>query len=476
MQNYETCQIFTPDETANYMLAIAEKKLNLLDVRILENSFGEGIFLTKITKRIIEIASNQKISKNEITMILESNIFGYEIDEKFYNHTMEKLNEIVDFHGVGPVRWNLFMRDSLKEELTNKYDLIIGNPPYIKYSGLSNENREFIKNKYEGCKTGRPDYYYAFVEDSIRRLTDDGLLIYLIPSGIYKNTHANKIRKIIKRDLSDIVDYKNNRLFLRKNSSISYRSVTSTIIVIDKKLKKDYIDYHDIAKKRNVVKQIPKKNLEGVWKFNELESKNILFGDKYNVQISIATQLNEAFVIKKYCEEDRFFLVDQYKIEKEFVFPAAKPNSLRSGRSEKIIFPYLVAENNRIENIVDIDLYPGLRDYLKQFKTDLENRKSDDGSSWYEYGRSQGIQKIIGKRKLVLSTILTHKANLYEVEDDCIPYSGIFITTKSDEYSLNKAKKILQSKKFFDYAKNVGILADGNSIRIKVQDIKDYTF
>lgn len=476
MQNYETCQIFTPDKVANLMMKLATKNIDFSKTRFLENSFGEGVFLIKIVEYIIDNANAKGMDNNMIANILENNVFGYEIDKELYFGTINKLNDIIEKNNIRNIKWKLYMEDSLKHDSDMKYDLIIGNPPYIKYSGLSSDNREYIKEKYEGCKIGRPDYYYAFIEDSLMRLSPVGKLVYLVPTGLFKNTHANVLRNLIKPHLTDIYDYKNNRLFPREISSKTFRNVTSTIIALDVKTNNNKINYYDMSISKPVKKTISKETLKDLWKFEEPIKRDNVFGDRYNIQISIATQLNKAFVLTEYIENKNTYYVDNIEIEKQFIYPASKPNSLRLSKEERIIFPYLVSENGKVDSIDNIDIYPGLKAYLTKFKSDLMNRKSDDKAKWYEYGRSQGIHNILGRDKLLLSTILTHQANIYYLNETDIPYSGIFITSKSEEYSLLDAKEILESKEFYSYAKKVGILVAGNSIRIKVQDIKNYTF
>lgn len=477
MQKYDTCQIFTPEKVAEYMLELASLDENIFSKRILENSFGEGVFLKSIINEYIRIGREIGLSNSEIALKIENNLYGYEIDERYYNQTLLELNEILNDNDIVNVKWNLFLKDSLMDDLKIKFDIVIGNPPYIKYSRLSSENRALIKSKYESCREGKPDYYYAFIEDAITRLEDKGILVYLIPSGIYKNTHAEKLREIVKKGLVKIIDYRDKRLFLRKNSKTVYMSVTSTIIMFEKGSDFKNIEYLDISKKQIKSKNIDKNTLNGPWVFNNTPRRKNRFGDFFDVQISVATQLNKAFVINKpYTKLDNHYKIGSFYIEDHFIRDAGKPNSLRSNKEEKIIFPYVIDQENQLNRIENIEQYPGLLSYLNQFKEKLELRKHDENAHWFEYGRSQAINNIIGQSKIVMSTIITNRVHCYLLDENSVPYSGIFISEKSNEYSLNEAIEILRSQEFLDYAMSVGILVDGNSVRIKVIDIKNYMF
>ena len=88
----------------------------------------------------------------------------------------------------------LFRMIFLKSFISEKFDFIIGNPPYITYSDLNKTTRSFIKKKFYSLFRRKPDYYYAFIERSIKALADDGKLAYLIPNNIFKNRFADRLR------------------------------------------------------------------------------------------------------------------------------------------------------------------------------------------------------------------------------------------------------------------------------------------
>ncbi|OYO59425.1 hypothetical protein CG709_18740 [Lachnotalea glycerini] len=78
--------------------------------------------------------------------------------------------------------------------------------------------------------------------------------------------------------------------------------------------------------------------------------------------------------------------------------------------------------------------------------------------------------------KLLVSTIITEKVNLYKLNRECIPYAGMYITPKNDEMSLQNAVDILRSDKFVEYVNAVGIHISGKSLRITSKDIMKYKF
>ena len=91
-------------------------------------------------------------------------------------------------------------------------------------------------------------------------------------------------------------------------------------------------------------------------------------------------------------------------------------------------------------------MYPGATAYLKQYKDDLKKRQSDRSAKWYEYGRSQALGSL-NSEKLLISTVVTNEVEVYELDADCIPYSGMYIVAKEKDYehTLEEAIRIWKS-------------------------------
>ena len=77
--------------------------------------------------------------------------------------------------------------------------------------------------------------------------------------------------------------------------------------------------------------------------------------------------------------------------------------------------------------------------------------------------------------KLLISTVVTNKINVHILLKDEIPYSGLYVVALK-EYSLNKAKKLLESKEFQEYVDKIGININGGSRRITSKDIENFYF
>lgn len=90
------------------------------------------------------------------------------------------------------------------------------------------------------------------------------------------------------------------------------------------------------------------------------------------------------------------------------------------------------------------------------------------------YGRSQALRHI-NQSKLLMSTIITKTVRVYVLDSDTVPYSGIYIIPKSN-VSLDEARLILQTERFYNYLLTKGVKVSGDSIRVSSKDVEDYMY
>lgn len=462
------CQIPTPEIYVNQMLDYIGYSVNLYGKKVLENSCGEGNILLQIVKRYIESGIKENYSLCQIKSGLSRDIVAYEIDYRCINKCKKRLNNLAAVYGLKEIKWNIQKKDFLKEDFNNVYDYVIGNPPYITYHDMNENQRKFLKKYFSTCEKGRSDYYYAFIEASIKVLSPGGKMAYLVPYSVMTNKFAADLRKFMLPYISQIYDYRSIKIF--------QEAIISSIIIICENEKRKDISYHLVAEES--VLEIPKKKLGNRWIILEKQTINgKKFGEYFEVKNSVATLCNKAFVLKEYEKKKDYYIVGNYKIEASLVRDAASIKSLnKKKKRDKIIFPYKIINGQRQDYTSEEfeKNFPCATSYLKQFIKELTDRKADKKAEWFQYGRSQAITKVLGE-KLIIPMVITQKVHTYKAGVDAIPYAGYFIKCKEDcELSLEDAKKILESKDFYKYVEICGTPTTPTSYRISVDDIKDY--
>jgi len=163
---------FTPEDIVN-------KYMNLNNlINILEPSCGNGVFIDKL---------------------ISFSLTAYELNDKVYSSIENKYKKHKNI--------TIYHEDYLKSSTNDKYDLIIGNPPYF-----------VTKNKqYKEYYTGRPNIFIQFIIHSLLKLNDDGILCFVIPTTFLNCQYYSKTREYIKTNYEILDIYINPSSFKTTN-------------------------------------------------------------------------------------------------------------------------------------------------------------------------------------------------------------------------------------------------------------------
>lgn len=463
-------QVFTPKNVALNMLNIVGYNEKVYGKKVLEDSFGKGDILLLIVKRYIEVCLKDKYSLEEIRKGLEKDIYGVELNTELFNKCIKRLNELTLKYSLKPVKWKLYNGDSLQFNWKIKFDFIISNPPYIKYHELPVEERMYLRSTYESCNDGNFDYYYAFIENGLRLLSETGKMVYLIPNNLFKNVYAKKLREIIKKNIVHIFNYQNEEIFKGK-------SISPSIIMLENSSEQKCIKYQSNVNSNSIL--IDKASLGEKWILNDSWtevniSRKIRFGDYFSAAMSVATLYNKAFILSEIEDIGDYYKFGNNILEKEIIRKAASPKGLGKNKEEYIIFPYYYEEGKlfRFNEEDFTKRFPNIVNYLKKYEKELSKRRISKNVKWFEYGRTQALNAI-NQPKLLLSTVITKKVKVYDLDSLTVPYTGIFITAKAEK-NLNEAKEILESQEFMNYINLIGTNTTPNCFRITSKDIENF--
>ena len=466
------CKVFTPLDVANEMLDLADYHKNLHGKKVLESACGEGHLLVCIVERYIIDCLECNFDIQYIKEGLENDIWGYDIDDVCSQKCRYSLNQITHKYNINEVKWNIYTADSLLFCPLQRYDYIFGNPPYINYRDIDKNDRNFLKEMYSSCSVGAFDYCYAFLEHDLSCLSLEGKLVYLVPSSIFKNVYAEKLRQIVQKYVTSIIDFTTKKLF-------SGILTSSAILICEGKANTEVLRYKNAAtdERENIAKATLNSDK---WIFSSKmiskQDETHKFSEYFGASIVVATLLNKAFILRNASENEFGFVINGRLIEKDIVKAAASPRSLRYKKIEHIIFPYAFNNGQLIHysKAVFEARFPGAKEHLQSFFEELSLRDTDKSAKWFEYGRSQALSTIC-QEKLLISTVVTNHVEVYSLSADTVPYAGIYIYGKSS-LTLDFAKKILTSDAFLNYVHNIGIHASGESIRITSKDVLNFRF
>ena len=177
---------YTPLQLASAMAGLfASENIS----RVLEPSCGDGVFLEGLAEKDL-------LNKVDSLTAIEIEVSEAEKVKKKYreNEAITVLNE--DF-------FDFYNRSYNKEQ----YDLILGNPPYIRYQYLTEKQRGIqsqILTDHNMRANKLINAWVCFLVACVQMLADDGKIAFVIPAEILQVAYAEDLRFFLANQLSRI--------------------------------------------------------------------------------------------------------------------------------------------------------------------------------------------------------------------------------------------------------------------------------
>ncbi|QDP51313.1 MAG: putative modification methylase [Prokaryotic dsDNA virus sp.] len=448
--------VYTPPNIVDY---INNKVLDLWQKgnnhppKVIDFSCGTGVFLMDMSEKIAS-RWNLSIEKSQ------QYVFGSDIDEEALKIAKSKLPKSkIDF------------ANGLDVDLSG-YDIIVGNPPFVRIQNLNHCDREKID--LLDWSAGSYDLYAAFMERSYKSNAITGLIV---PNS-WMNGDANiQMRKWFKenRNLEEIINFKSKKVFQNYSaycciliSSVEKKDAFRMSTGLEEK--KEIISYKDIAENHF---GYSKREIEYL---NQVKKRNTNFLDICDIKTGLATLADDVFLLEN-CKIQEEHVVTkkngkEIKIEKEITRickRASKIKSFLKNPHERVIFPYL--EGKLLSEDKLKSDFPMSYLYLLENKERLMSRDSGKikENCWYGFGRSQGLGN--NKKKILLPNIIKEPTAF---PDENSYYIGYSVFAKEERISLQQIEKILLSDDFMKWVSIKGSPKGRNWFSIKKSIFKDY--
>ena len=118
-----------------------------------------------------------------------ASITGIEYNKTIYESIKNKYANDDGSGSNGIIR--IIEGDFLKTTIRERFDLIIGNPPYYVMA------KSDVDKQYYTYFDGRPNIFLLFIIKSLTLLTDDGILCFILPKSFLNCLYYNKTRTFI---------------------------------------------------------------------------------------------------------------------------------------------------------------------------------------------------------------------------------------------------------------------------------------
>ncbi|GAG44373.1 unnamed protein product, partial [marine sediment metagenome] len=213
--------------------------------KILEPSAGKGIFLSCLVKK----------GFNDVT--------GIELDQSLQNESS----------------FPIIYQNFFDYPINQKYDIVIGNPPYIRWKNLPLDQRQYFSSTsfWHKRMNGLTDILQPFIFKSVDHLTQNGELIFITPLFWMQTLHAEPLRRFLLENgsIEIVINFHESRIFPKANLNL--------IIFKYRKTRKDQplrvINYWQKRKLNpEILERIRWLLLESTsWKFDSSKDGNLEF-------------------------------------------------------------------------------------------------------------------------------------------------------------------------------------------------------
>lgn len=407
---------YTPFTVVKYMY---EKVLGndvsantILTHKIGDLSAGNGVFFVAL---IVLLKEKTNFS---VKYFIEEKLFAYELFDESTQWFKLILMLITEYYGEDStsLHINIFVGDTIQYFLSRNiefdFDLIVGNPPYVKQQNIDKETRNILTTNFTSIEANY-NMYYAFIEMALSVVKDTGRTLLLVPNYLLKIKSAQSLRKLLLTDnsLERIIDFQSTKLF---------DDIDTYSIILQTKSNSSYLNY-------KILNSLDDKNESNVpWtsvtsRNINSETINLLTNDEQIFIDHIAEQPNELVISTGIATlKDRAYLIDyvedgkfiklydgkKYEIDSRYVVPITKGSTNSKTESTDlntmkfIIYPYkLICGQATLVPLNEIrENDPTLYEYFNTIRDVLETRSgSYSEENWHQFGRSQALSRFDSK-------------------------------------------------------------------------------
>jgi len=398
-----------------YRNAASKEQKKSMEKLILEIKSNFESEISKSDKRFIKLS---KLKGELLSMTAQKGMFELGKKERDqWNNKVHKLSEEQSIleQQINEIRNNKIYENAFEwrfefPEILNDqgdfvgFDMIVGNPPYIRVQDLSHSIIDYYKRTFHSAFK-RLDISILFSELGINILSNGSYLSYITSNQFFKAEYGRNIRDLISKYLLTNIDFSKTIVF---DGLSTYVSVL--LLEKSKQVPKDvlFLDVHEPANSHIDQKpfSFPRTLLTTEpWEFNKHQS---LKEKIYSSTIPLNKIAHLTYGLITGYDDSFIFNIDQFEPEvinhpyfHKFIRPQNYSKYSRPVSNQIIFYPYDADGNIIEESILSKNL--AFYNFLLSNKSALESRKdsrssiSNRGLPWYSLVRKIDLSNISNK-------------------------------------------------------------------------------
>lgn len=376
----------------------------------------------------------------------EVSLYGCDIDETSIEFA-KTLNEAYGLNArlecIDPLI-NL-QKDSLfsSEQKNNKFDVLIGNPPYIRSQNLSSKYIQALRSKYSDIISGNFDLSILFIEHALRSLSEGGIASYITTSKFMHSSYGKEICERLRTNsrILNIVDFKDAQLFPDHTTYVSVITFANlspakkfTVTHYPNKISSstDLRKPQTFSLNTSILDKFPwnlatdqAQSIINKLNSPELIPINHLFP---SILQGLRTGKNDVFVLKNDSSEG---------FEKKYLRTFASGEEIRSLQIHRnrfqLMYPYETESSGDIALVNETRLEqdaPNIYQYLLSKKESLVDRDLDKNGAWYAFSRVQNLH-LPQTKKILVKEMMPSSQFAADIQGDVAIASGYALINRA---------------------------------------------
>lgn len=398
---------YTRIDLVAYIVTNCLRNIDLSSRKIIDPACGSGNFLIDILRKAF-VATKCKAERDKLVAKIFNYDFivGVDVQEvACLISSVRVLMEVIGFTGELNSKANIpiFKMNTLNSSnefiADNQFDVVITNPPYLRYQSIEDKLRLEYSHQYSAA-TERFDLYTVFIEKAINLAKPNGKIIILCSDKFMIASYGSGIRNFINQncniskiyDLSSIYPFEAavlSAIYIFEKTATRNKKI-KWLKMINKynRLSSKVMGYVEIGIKWRYVNNKSERVYQKINTLNNIKRFGDLDGD---ISIGIQTTADDVFCKKL----TKMYLANDESVEQELIYPLVRGKDLIKwkcgeqyadfGIKSYILYPYIKKENKTTR--IDLENYPLAGKYLLDNKKELESRYYINGESkkWFEH-------------------------------------------------------------------------------------------
>lgn len=465
---------------------------------ILDPACGDGAFLEPLVEYVIAWAKTHSMDSERISELLASSVVGRDIDEGALTNCGTRLSAVAKREGIKPPEWDLLCEDSLLDanrafQGAKKFSHIIGNPPYIRIQDLQASTRRALQSKYSYCRSGSTDIFLAFFELGQTLLACPGVLAFITSRSYFDSAAAQEFRHSVvnSKALLKVIDFGASQVFPEVSTYTAITVLgnspdsTSEVEMCRMDAETRSTEWKTIQKRSQFREKRWHLLRESDAAFvSEMESRGPSLGEICSIRVGLATLRDNIYVNRLVSPIEELQESAECEIETKTgeirpIESAALRRIVKVSKLQKpnenqglaIIFPYESVSGQVVPWSESSQArFPKAMEILSEQRHVLSER-GHDVRAWFEYGSTQGLSTLFGRKLLVPSMTKDGTLHVWTKEAWTF-YSGYGIFFHGDIVELGRR---LDQSDFRRYVKLVGRTLRGGWFSMTTSSLSPFT-